>query len=145
MHFSLIFISLAGLPSLVTSHDESRAGIPKIFGLQGLSGLESLKSQLASISRRAPQPQPQNQPDNNNTEDQCGSAYGSCASGYCCSLEVRSPKSLSSTTYSGSTGMVWKGPRVLFCTRLSTRLRNWMRCSQGSTRSQHRRYLSQSK
>ena len=96
MHFSTIFTSsIAVLPSLVLAHSESIPGLPKVVGLEGFN-FRGFRQRDVLGSEKATEPQPEAaklssrgiKKARQNTEDQCGGNFGSCAAGYCCSPAV---------------------------------------------------------
>jgi hypothetical protein len=97
MHFPTISTSLLTvLPSLALAHSESIPGLPKVVGYDGFN-FPSFKQRDVLGSQVAPEPQPEAaklskrgiKKARQNTEDQCGGSFGSCAAGYCCSPAVR--------------------------------------------------------
>lgn len=90
---STIAVALATLPAIIQAHGSFA---PKLVGLRSVEELKArnafrLKSR-APVPHPAPvaAPQPASQPQiqkRQNTDGQCGAGKGSCAAGYCCSIE----------------------------------------------------------
>lgn len=90
MHFNHVAAtSLAVLPSLVTAHGNGVPGAPKLFGRRSALMMEHGSGTKARSVAYSGKPSGDAQfvrrDSSTNTDGQCGPAYGSCASGYCCS------------------------------------------------------------
>lgn len=89
---ALSFISL--LPILTTAHNSDIPGAPRIFGRRAAIDLRSRGLRLPDVRRHVANVDSQirspflDKRKRQNTSGQCGSGFGSCAPGYCCSAAV---------------------------------------------------------
>lgn len=136
MRFSDVFAASLLAP-LATAHEEI-PGTPKLFGLKHLRARNPWAGH-AHVGHGARSQLQARQ--GGNGEGRCGADGGgaSCASGFCCSVAVRSlssPSACSVNTHS-SIGILWYRQRFLCSTRLSNRLRARLRCEQDTLRGYH--------
>jgi antitoxin (DNA-binding transcriptional repressor) of toxin-antitoxin stability system len=88
MHFSTVVAAVAAVAPVVSAH--GGAPIPKIVGLnvkdlKARDLLSSLNARIAEVGRSEVHEKRQPLEARQNTDGQCGSGFGSCAAGVCCS------------------------------------------------------------